>query len=126
MSRGARIGDQPRDAVFLPMPLRLRGGAGQQAGEAVPPVLPVLVSRLGKNGLSSTVLCRTASAVKLEMLFPIGFIRFFVSPCFCSVGALLHTGPRMLRSWEKLVFYWFYKDFLADPRVPGWGEQQPS
>ena len=30
----------------------------------------------------------------------------------------------MLRSWEKLVFYWFYKDSLADPRVPGWGVQQ--
>ena len=30
----------------------------------------------------------------------------------------------MLRSWEKFVFYWFYKDSLADPRVPGWGVQQ--
>ena len=61
-----------------------------------------------------------------KSMFFVRFIRHFVSPCFGSLGALLHTGPHMWRSWGNLVFHWFYKDSLADPRVPGWGVQQPD
>ena len=54
------------------------------------------------------------------------FYNVFRFTVFLLFSALFDTGPRMLRSWEKLVFYWFYKGSLADPREPGWGELQPT
>ena len=76
--------------------------------------------------VSSKMLDDNVSTWWLNSFVFVRFIRYFISQCFRSVGALWHTGPRMLRSWGQLVFYWFYKDPLVDPSVPAWGVQQQA